>query len=91
MNPVGRGTASGCVVAIYRLLQKSAFGPDDIKRMSDAYERALVALELKDRDDPLTETIAKLIVEIAQTGEKDPRSICEHALRRLREPDREAC
>jgi hypothetical protein len=78
-------------VAIYRLFQKSAFGPDDIKRMGDAYERALVALELKDRDDPLTEILAKLIVEIAQTGEKDPGTICANALRRLREPDREAC
>ena len=78
-------------MAIYRLFQKSAFGPDEIKRMGDAYERALVALELKNRDDPLTETIARLIVEVAQTGEKDPGTICEHALRRLREPDREAC
>jgi hypothetical protein len=78
-------------VAIYRILQKSAFGPEDTKRMSDAYERALEVLELKDRDDPLTETIAKLIIEIAQTGEKDPKTICAQALSRLREPDRESC
>ena len=60
-------------MAIYRLLQKSAFGPEDTKRMGDAYERALVVLELKGRDDPLTETVAKFIVEIAQTGETDPK------------------
>jgi hypothetical protein len=30
----------------------SAFGPEDTKRMGDAYERALVVLELKGRDDP---------------------------------------
>jgi hypothetical protein len=77
-------------MAIYRLLQKSAFSPEDTKRMGDAYERALVVLDLKDRDDPLTETIAKFIVEVAQTGVKDPEMICTLALGRLRELDREA-
>jgi hypothetical protein len=47
---------------------------------------ALAQLGLKDRNDPLTETVAKLILEIAQTSEK----ICALALRRLNEPDREA-
>ena len=51
----------------------------------------LAELGLKDRNDPLTETVAKLIVEIAQTGEKDPKTICTFALRRLNEPDRAAC
>ena len=76
-------------MAIYRLLQKSAFGPDDTKRMGDAYELALAQLGLKDRNDPLTETVAKLILEIAQTSEKNPKRICALALRRLNEPDRE--
>lgn len=71
-------------MAIYRLLQRSAFGPEDTKRLVEAYELALVRLELKDRDDPLTETIARLIVEVAQTGEKDPKTICARALSLLR-------
>jgi len=54
-------------VAIYRLLQKSGFGPDDTLRMSEAYELALVELGLNDRNDPLTEIVAKLIIEVAQT------------------------
>jgi hypothetical protein len=33
-------------VAIYRLLQKQAFGPEDMKRMGEAYEFALVALNI---------------------------------------------
>jgi hypothetical protein len=78
-------------MAIYRLLQKSAFEPDDIKRMTDAYEQALAELGLEDRNDPLTETVAKLIVETAQAGEKDSKMICALALRRLNDPDREAC
>ena len=78
-------------MAIYRLLQKAAFGPEDTKRMGEAYELALAELGLKDRNDPLTETVAKLIIEVAQTGERDPRTICAATLRRLNEPDREAC
>jgi hypothetical protein len=70
-------------VAIYRLLQNSALEPEHIKRMEEAYERALVVLGLKDRNDPLTESIARLIIEAAQTGEKDPEAICTLALRRL--------
>jgi hypothetical protein len=73
-------------VAIYRLLQRSAFGPEDTKRMGDAYERALTELGIKDRNDPLTETVAQYIIEIAQTGEKDPARICTLAIERLRAP-----
>jgi hypothetical protein len=78
-------------VAIYRLLQKSAFEPQDIERMIAAYELALVELALADRNDPLTETVAKYIVDAAQTGEKDPKRICAVALARLSGTDRQAC
>jgi hypothetical protein len=81
----------GRQLAIYRLLRKSDFDPEDIKRMASAYEQALAELGLQDRNDPLTETVAKLIIETAQAGEKDSRMICALALRRLNEPDQEAC
>lgn len=51
--------------------------------MTDAYEAALKELRLSDRNDPLTDTIAKYIIEIAQTGEKDSARICALALQRL--------
>lgn len=70
-------------MAIYRIMEKSAFEPADVQRMSEAYEDALRQLNLKDRNDPLTEIVARLIIEIAQTGEKDPRRICTLALARL--------
>ena len=70
-------------MAIYKLLEKSAFGPDDIERMTSAYEGALLLLGLKDRTDPLTETVARHIFDVAQTGEKDPDLICVFALRRM--------
>ena len=71
-------------MAIYRLLQSSAFEPDDIERMASAYELARRALKLKDRNDPITETVARKIIDVAQTGEKDPERICAQAIERIR-------
>jgi hypothetical protein len=73
-------------VAIYRIFERSAFEPEDVRRMGDAYELALVALRLKNRDDPLTETVAQYVIEIAQTGEKAPERICALAVERIRGP-----
>jgi len=71
-------------VAIYRQLQELAFDADDAERMGAAYEQALVLLKLKDRGDPLTELIASHIIEVvAQTGEREPKTICALALDRL--------
>jgi hypothetical protein len=70
----------GCGMAIYRLLQNSAFGPEEIARMTTAYEDALRVLGLTDRADPMTEILAKKIIEIAQTGERDPARICANAV-----------
>lgn len=46
-------------MAIYRLLQNVPLGPEEIRRLTDAYERTLSALSVKDRNDPFTEFIAK--------------------------------
>ena len=70
-------------MAIYRLLQKSAFGPEEIRCMTTAYEDALRVLGLIDRNDPMTEILAKKIVEIAQTGERDPSRIRAKAVAAL--------
>ena len=63
-------------MAIYRLLQAASFDQSDIDRMTAAYEAALKILRLADRTDPLTELIAKKIIEVARTGEHDPARIC---------------
>jgi hypothetical protein len=55
-------------MAIYRLLKNSTLEPEEIARITKAYEQALHTLCVKDRDDPLTERIAKNIIMIAQTG-----------------------
>jgi hypothetical protein len=68
-------------MAIYRLLKNGAFGPDEIKVLTTAYEEALRALRLKGRSDPATEMIAKKIIELAQRGERDPVRLRKYAIR----------
>ena len=70
-------------MAIHRLLQHSAFSQDDIDRMVTAYEECLQILGLADRSDPAAERIAKQIIEIAQTGERDPGVMRRRALNAL--------
>jgi hypothetical protein len=70
-------------VTIHRLLQNSVLGPDEIARMSIAYEQALKNLGLVDRTDPVTELVAKKIIDIARTGETDPVRISTLAIEAL--------
>jgi len=70
-------------MAIYRLLQNSAFEPGLIQVMTTAYEDTCRVLGLADRTDPLTELVAKKIIEIAQTGERDPAALRQRALGEL--------
>ncbi|MCK1605447.1 hypothetical protein IVB02_29630 [Bradyrhizobium sp. 166] len=70
-------------MAIYRIMQNLPLGPDEIARLSTAYEQALHAIGVEDRSDPLTELIAKKIIEIGQTGLKDPAQICSRAVEAL--------
>ena len=46
-------------MAIYRLISNGSFGPDEIKVMTAAYEAALSDLAVTNRDDPVTELIAR--------------------------------
>ena len=40
--------------------------------MTAAYDAAVQLLRLKDRDDPVTEIVAKKIIEVTRSGVKDP-------------------
>jgi len=70
-------------VAIYRLLQHAAFDDSAVKVMTTAYEAVLWELGLADRSNPLTEIIAKKIIELAVDGERDPERLCELALQAI--------
>ena len=70
-------------MAIYRLIQKGAYGPEDIRVLVQAYETALHALRLVDRCDPLTEVVASKVIQIWGTGERDPHRIAAGAFNGL--------
>ena len=70
-------------MAIYRLLQNSAFAPEDITALVAAYEDCLRILKLSDRSDPITAVVAKKIIEIAQTGIRDSGQLGRLALQEI--------
>ena len=70
-------------MAIYRLLQNVPMGPDEIGRLVTAYEQTLSALGLCDRSDPLTDMVARKIIELGQTGIRDPLQIAALAIEAL--------
>jgi len=45
-------------------LLSCSLGPEDIEGLVAAYEQALIALGIEDRNDPMTELVAKKVFEI---------------------------
>jgi hypothetical protein len=70
-------------MAIYRLLQKLPLGPEEIEVLSVAYELTLRNFGLVDRNDPITEMVARKIVELGQRGVRDAQQMAELATREL--------
>jgi hypothetical protein len=67
---------------ITRLLERDhhAFGPEEIKVLTTAFEDALRTLGLADRTDPATNIVAQRIIELARLGERDPARLYEYAI-----------
>jgi hypothetical protein len=66
-------------MTIHRLIQNLSFNQDDIDRLAAAYEDALRALHISDRDDPINQIIAQRIIEGARAGVRDPHDLCKMA------------
>jgi hypothetical protein len=67
-----------------RFLAKSMLETDQIERLNQAYIFALRSPDLVDRNDPIVDIVARKIIEVAvTTGSRDPREICDTALRQL--------
>ena len=71
---------------IHRLIQNLSFNQDDIERLAKAYEEALRALHISDRDDPINKVIAQRIIEGTRAGERDPNILCQMAIKDLMIP-----
>jgi hypothetical protein len=70
-------------MAIYRLMQGSTLGPEELSTLGAAYERTLEALGLSDRNDPMTELVARKLLAIHQTGISDPVGLARQAVQEL--------
>jgi hypothetical protein len=65
------------------LQQDHSFAPDEVAALTAAFEDTLRQLRLAQREDPVTLTVARLIVELAKQGERDPVRLREGALAAL--------
>ena len=70
-------------MAICRLLKNSPLGPEEITILTDAYERTLKALNLVDRNDPITEMVARKIIELGQRGVHEAKQLSALAIKEL--------
>ena len=66
-------------------LKENTFDPETIKAMSAAFEAVCEALRLTPRSDPITEIVARKVIEVAGTGERDPERIRDLVLLGLKE------
>ena len=67
-----------------RFLARSILEPHQVERLNKAYTFALRSLDLVDRNDPMTDIVAKKIIEVVvTTGSRDPKEISQTALRQL--------
>jgi len=66
---------------IYALLERDnlSIGPEDVAKLVAGFESALRKLDLKDRNDPVASLVAKLIIQLAKDGERDPNRLAERA------------
>jgi len=70
-------------MTIRRLLQNSPVSPGEIVRLRIAYQKSLHALHLVDRNDPVSEIVAKKVIQVASTGVRDPAQICKIVIKQL--------
>jgi hypothetical protein len=64
---------TGAAVPIYELLKgQGAFAPEELAVLGRVFEDVLQTLGLVDRQDPVTEMVAKKLVELGKAGVRDP-------------------
>lgn len=71
---------------IRRLLEGSGLGPDEVENLCRAYDDALHALHLVDRNDPIAEMLARTVIQIGRAAAIRPT--LRGALSRLSISDR---
>ena len=58
---------------IYDLMKREGtFAPEEVAMLGNVFEDVLQTLSLTDRKDPITEMVAKKLLELATSGIRDP-------------------
>jgi hypothetical protein len=71
--------------AIHALLGcGNVFGPEDIAQLAASLESALADLGIKDRNDPTSTLVAKLIIQLAKDGDRNPLNLAKRAIEIVR-------
>jgi hypothetical protein len=65
------------IVAIYRLLRRGVFEPEDVRLLASVYEDLVKTLALGDEKDALKQLISRKLIALAQAGERDPDCLKE--------------
>jgi hypothetical protein len=66
--------------AITDLFHATAFDPETVKTLCDAYDKARKSLHDTGQPHLVNEIIADRIIALAKAGERDPDKLCEGAL-----------
>jgi hypothetical protein len=68
---------------IQRLLQNLELEAEDMTRLVTAYEETLRALRLVDRTDPIADLVARKVIEIGLSSDRDAAEISNLAVKQL--------
>ena len=68
-------------------LKEAVFDPKAIEAMNIAFAAACKSLQLVIQDDPMTQIVARKIIDIARAGECDPQRMHDLALLAFKELD----
>ena len=71
-------------MAIRKFLQKAAFTPDDIEKLTEAFESALHQLNLKNRESAEAEDVARRIIVLADNVALDARELAWQTVQAIR-------
>ena len=70
------------------VFKEVVFDPEAIEPIVAAFKATCHSLQLVDRDDLLTQIVARKVVEVAATGERDPERLRDQVLLALTKSDR---
>lgn len=70
-------------MTISRFLKDGSVRPQDLALLDEAYRLTLRKLNLVDRGDPITEMVARQVIQAGRTGAQSAAEVTEIAIKNL--------